>query len=395
MDFDISRFWDTSSESIFLSIATIDLCKVVTIPPRREVFGFGGSQTGAWWKWYDWEQVTAVGFLDENTRDPEDLMCHAHSKGARVFLKADVPEISSWGNATARRVWIESHVDRALRTHADATNFDFEGPITARSREAALYTLLVRETAEEFRRSIPGFQITVDVAWSPSGIDGRWFDYAGLAQAADLLFVMAYDMQSQIWGRCIAQANSPLEMVNYGLQQYLALGIPAEKIVLGVPWYGYTYRCKGEHVAPDAEFCELEAVPFRNVSCSDAAGGEIALSMIMSGPWTNATTPRRWDPILQSPHFNYYGPDGKLHQLWYDDAASLSLKYRLAKDLGLRGVGPWTFDHVFPDSEGQSGHLQQDEVRAMWDAFKYFTGRGGSYAIVNPENLGSPLLHQE
>jgi len=41
-------------------------------------------------------------------------------------------------------------------------------------------------------------QISVDFAWSPHGIDGRNFDWAGLAAAADILFVMAYDMQSQV-----------------------------------------------------------------------------------------------------------------------------------------------------------------------------------------------------
>ena len=38
----------------------------------------------------------------------------------------------------------------------------------------------------------------MDVAWSPYGIDGRNYDILGLAAAADLLFVMAYDMQSQV-----------------------------------------------------------------------------------------------------------------------------------------------------------------------------------------------------
>lgn len=37
----------------------------------------------------------------------------------------------------------------------------------------------------------------MDVPWSPYGIDGRSYDWQGLAAAADLLFMMAYDMQSQ------------------------------------------------------------------------------------------------------------------------------------------------------------------------------------------------------
>lgn len=41
-------------------------------------------------------------------------------------------------------------------------------------------------------------QVSVDVAWSPVGIDYRFYDYKGLADASDFLFVMAYDMQSQV-----------------------------------------------------------------------------------------------------------------------------------------------------------------------------------------------------
>ena len=41
-------------------------------------------------------------------------------------------------------------------------------------------------------------QVSADIPWSPHGIDGRNFDWTGLAKAADLLFVMAYDTQSQV-----------------------------------------------------------------------------------------------------------------------------------------------------------------------------------------------------
>ncbi len=47
-----------------------------------------------------------------------------------------------------------------------------------------------------------GLQISVDFAWSPHGIDGRHFDWAGLAAGADLIFLMMYDMQSQVWTCC-------------------------------------------------------------------------------------------------------------------------------------------------------------------------------------------------
>ena len=43
----------------------------------------------------------------------------------------------------------------------------------------------------------------MDVPWSPYDVDGRNYDWLGLAEAADILFVMSYDMQSQVMdGSC-------------------------------------------------------------------------------------------------------------------------------------------------------------------------------------------------
>lgn len=59
-------------------------------------------------------------------------------------------------------------------------------------------------------------QVTFDVAWSPKSIDRRCYNYTGIADACDFLFVMSYDEQSQIWSECIAAANAPLNQTLAG-----------------------------------------------------------------------------------------------------------------------------------------------------------------------------------
>jgi len=297
-----------------------------------------------------------------------------------VFLRTSpLLPLHKWRYPEARATWIGQQVALAKAMHADGTNFDFEDALQWGSLEAQLYTVLVRETTQAFHLHIPGSQVSVDLAWSPSGVDGRWYDYPGLAAAADIAFVMSYDMQSQIWGQCVAQANSPLELVRHGVQQYLALGIPASKLVLGLPWYGYDYTClaeKGSPVDPSARFCALEPVSFRNCSCSDAAGRQRSLNELITADLPSASTPIRWHPQMQSPNFNTRDSEGRIHQIWFDNVESLIMKYKLANELGLRGVGPWSFDMVFPD-------LPLSTVKAMWDAFKIFSGRGGNYGSSN------------
>jgi hypothetical protein len=45
-------------------------------------------------------------------------------------------------------------------------------------------------------------------------------------------------VRAQIFGRCVASANSPAALAEKGLRQWLALGVPPDKLVLGLPWYG-------------------------------------------------------------------------------------------------------------------------------------------------------------
>lgn len=58
-------------------------------------------------------------------------------------------------------------------------------------------------------------------------------------------------------------------------------------------------------------------------------------------------------------------------QVWYDDPRSLTPKFRLAAELGLRGVGVWNLDLLDYSAAGAPGARRQ--TRDMWDALKAFT----------------------
>ena len=52
-------------------------------------------------------------------------------------------------------------------------------------------------------------QVTFDVSWSPNCVGRRCYNYTGIADACDFLFVMSYGERSLVWSQCIAGANSP------------------------------------------------------------------------------------------------------------------------------------------------------------------------------------------
>ena len=55
---------------------------------------------------------------------------------------------------------------------------------------------------------------------------------------------------------------------------------------------------------------------------------------------------------------------GEYHQIWFDDVQSLSLKYQLARDLQLLGVGMWEADSLDYSDSAEKRAL----VRDMWNA---------------------------
>lgn len=76
---------------------------------------------------------------------------------------------------------------------------------------------------------ILSIQVSVDVAWSSNGVDGRYYEYKKIAAYSDVIFIMAYDEQSQILsGPCTARYVN--KEIRYLSQYVLMSAIPVSKI---------------------------------------------------------------------------------------------------------------------------------------------------------------------
>ena len=93
---------------------------------------------------------------------------------------------------------------------------------------------------------------------------------------------MQYDTRSQIYDQCVASANCPLPQNVKGITDYIGMGVEPHKLVMGVPWYGYSYGCINADDGNTLKTCEIKQIPFQGVGCSDAAGFEVAYADIMS-----------------------------------------------------------------------------------------------------------------
>nr|XP_027790890.1 di-N-acetylchitobiase [Marmota flaviventris] len=333
-----------------------ELCSPIQHRPDFEVFVFDiGGKT---WKSYDWSQITTVAVFGKYD---SELMCYAHSKGARVVLKGDV-SIKDIIDPTFRTSWIAQKLDLAKTQYMDGINIDIEQEVTCLSPEYDALTALVKETTNSFHRKIEGSQVTFDVAWSPKNIDRRCYNYTGIADACDFLFVMSYDEQSQIWSECIAAANAPYNQTVTGYRDYIKMGINPKKLVMGIPWYGYDYTCLNlseDHV------CTIAKVPFRGAPCSDAAGHQVPYKTIMK-QINSSISGSQWNKEQMAPYYNYKDHAGYFHQVWYDNPQSISLKAAYIQNYGLLGIGMWNANCLDYSKDA----IAKQQTEEMWKVLK-------------------------
>ena len=178
----------------------------------------------------------------------------------------------------------------------------------------------LRETMNE-----NGYRVSVALAPKTSsyqkGLLYEAMDYHLLGQSANTVFLMTYE-----WGYTYGPplAVAPLPNVRQVLE-YALTEIPKEKIVLGVPNYGYSWPLPYERGVTKARLIgNVEA----NVIAAER-GVEI-----------------QYDERYQSPFF-YYEIGGRRYEVWFEDVRSIYAKLQLAAEKDIRGVGYWNLMRPF------------------------------------------------
>ncbi|XP_039264866.2 di-N-acetylchitobiase-like [Styela clava] len=326
-------------------------CDRIDAPGRREVFGFGVNLTN--YRSFNWTKLTTlVVYETELNKVGIDLVCLAHQHQTRVLVVAPISG-EDLKNATARTEVVKYFHAFAEKNYLDGADIDVE----INTLELALRNGLTDFAAElkyTFKATWPSSIVVVDVFWLPNIYHNTW----GLADACDFLFIMAYDEQHDMLPPCVARANAPYAQTQAGVAAFRAIGIPGEKLVVGLPWYGYIYNCSN---LTDQNLCYIEKDPNKKTHCTQSVGKELDYRVILK-ILPNSMSGRQWSDVYKSPFLNYKdNSTGIIQQIWFDDPESLSLKYSLADKFDLRGVGVWTVDAL--------DYNPSDQVTAaMWNA---------------------------
>jgi GH18 family chitinase len=248
----------------------------------------------------------------------------------------------------SRKRFASSCVDLYLKQYPgvfDGLDIDWEYPVSGgltkgNAADKANYTLLLQEIRSQLdelgQKDDRYYLLTIAAPSSPGSIGN--FDLVGLAASVDWINLMAYDFHGT-WDTTtnfnaplFESAKDPADAslnVDAAVQTYLSSGIPPEKLVLGVPFYG-----KGWAGVADSD----------NGLYQLAQGA--APGTYEAGSFDFKDLQKKYLPAWQA----YWSEDAQVPWLYdpssqifisYDDARSLEAKAGYARDQGLAGVMIW------------------------------------------------------
>ncbi|NOZ02972.1 MAG: hypothetical protein GXP54_13960 [Deltaproteobacteria bacterium] len=275
------------------------------------------------------------------------LIADAHAAGVKVVLTVVNFDPDSMHAVLATQTSVTKAVDTLTALVAenggDGVNVDFEG-LPVADKEAFVGFIEALKAAMD--EALGGSHVSIAtpaVDWSGA------FDYDKLAQACDALMIMGYDYH---WKNGDPGPVSPLNgsakwgkyALDWTVDDYLEWGLAENrhKFILGLPLYGFDWPAIGQDV-PSKATGPADALFYAR--CQDEA--------VLYG-W-------QWDDESSTPYY-VYKSDG-WRQVWCEDMKSLAMKYLLAADNDLGGVGFWALGyeedrddvwyelaHVFPPS---------------------------------------------
>jgi spore germination protein YaaH len=203
---------------------------------------------------------------------------------------------------------VRALADLAVEREYDGIEVDYE-LLHAGDRDA--YACFIEELGGALRARRKRLAIAIHAKTDDAG--GGWgsaaHDYAALGRAADSVRIMTYDHH---WATGPAGAIAPLPWFREVLA-YAVSRIPREKVLMGVPAYGYNWAGARSGKSADVTAREAPALARRH-------GAEIG-----------------WDPASNSPFFRYRR-GGTEHHVWFESAACLAEKLRAVREAGAAGI---------------------------------------------------------
>jgi len=322
----------------------------------KTVFGFL-----PWWEYlagthqnirYDLLTHIAISFFDTdgdgNITDPpawpwNDLIDSARSNNIKLimvvsnFQSGQIHKLLT--DQSSQQKLFNNILQKIIVNSFDGVNVDFENLLSG--DEGSVINGFMKSLNNFIKSKYPLAEVSFD---SPIVKSGSW-DFKGLADACDYLFIMGYDFYGS-WSSTTGP-SSPLIGNIYGLtysfNNYYS-SVPPQQLILGVPYYGNYWRTNSNDAY--ANVTPYDSTKAKNNWMKPALRYKEIISQYASNP----SNENKWDSVSQTPWLRW-GQDTLWNQIWYDDGNSLALKYDLSFSKNLKGIGIWALGYDDARSE--------------------------------------------
>lgn len=310
----------------------------------KKVFGWHPYWNGSVYTNYQWNLISDLCYFDytvssstgNNTNgsfawNTASVVTVAKNNGVKIHICATMFSGHSTflASMTAQNTFISNIITLLNNRQGNGVNIDFEGMSAS---DKIPFVNFISSLNAALNSANPNYQLSVclyAVDWS------NVFDIPALNNQVDFFTLMGYDYY--YGGSAQAGPTAPLynfqTPYNYTLPKsvtyYLKQGIPNNKLILGLPYYGREWEVTNVN---------LPASTTGNFNASRT------LSYINNNPSTYSISNKYWDNVSFTPYYNYLS-GGNNRQCFIDDPYSLGRKYDMVNQRALGGIGIWALGY--------------------------------------------------
>lgn len=309
---------------------------------NKVVYGWNPYWAGSTYLNYQWNLLShlchfsyEVDYTDGTANSThnwatDDAVDSALTNGVKVDLCLTLfsNHATFLNNSTAVQTLIDNVISMLQSRGGNGVNIDFEG--MASSCQSA-FTSFITSFSNQLHAAIPGSELSIampSVDWSPSE-----FDLPAIIPYVDMFIIMGYDYY--YGGSSVAGPTDPLynflTSYNYTLTKsvtyYLNAGVPSNKLVLGLPYYGKQWATVDNSVGSSTTATGTS--PFYNVVRNNVDG------------YYNT---KLWNNASYTPYYTFQ-ISSQWYQCWIDDAYSLGERFDMVNQRGIGGMGIWALGY--------------------------------------------------